>query len=264
MNSGNGFQSRLVSMGLDGRIFIWTVNVADVHDFTPSKAYIISIEDLPKSLNTTQSVRREKESSRSSEVGITDASFTCENESLFAAGCVGGALFLCSLDQSMDSGSLSVSMNDKEFLNPVRMAYVPHRSSINSVQFSSKHNNLFLSSSVDGEIRVYESLDARPVALMHFECDKRSKSFWSQERGLIYCLTASGSIRSIRLSHESREDAKTGGSSKLYFDSNPYLLPGEVEEVTNLWPNRNKAACDEFAVFTSGKGLLSVWRKLGA
>lgn len=246
-----GSESVLVSLGSDGRIFLWKSNLLDANDLTPFKAFSVSTRDLGRSFPS----QSEKDSLRS-EVGIADASFSFENENLFVIGCFGGAVMLCSLNKAKDLGP-SLAPQDATDLNlatPVQMAYIPHRSTISSVDFSSADRNLFLSASEDGELRVYNALDSKPVALMHLELDRSSVCFWSRERCLIHCLTSGGTMRSISV----RQDGSQ--HTRLCCSSSPFLMHDIEEEVSHLWLNRCQRSGEELALL-SARGELSVWRR---
>lgn len=234
---------------------MWKLNLLDQKDLTPSKAFSVSTQDLGRSLSAPHSEKRNLRS----EVGITAASFSFEQEKLFVIGCCGGALLLCSVNRGNEEVPPSLPSSNEEDLNfttPVEMAYIAHRSTICCVDFSSAGRNLFLSASVDGEIRVYNVLDSKPVALMHLEFGLTSACFWSRERPVMYCLASGGAIRSISLMRDGSH------SSRLWYSSSgsPFLTPDE-EEVSNLWLNCSHSGSDEELALLSARGELSIWRR---
>jgi WD40 repeat protein len=252
----------LISLGLDGKILLWNVSPVDLNDMIPTKAFAVSTQDLGKSLPT----HSDKNSLRS-EVGIAAASFSPENETLFAIGCCGGSVLLCSLHHSLhphpkqEADLILRSTNEQhenKFDTPVQMAYIPHRSTICCMEFAPAGRNLFVSASADGEVRVYNALDSKPVALIHLEFGPTSACFWSKERLLIYCLASGGAIRSMTLTHDaSHHTSGSGSSSRLCFTSNPFQDQDEGE-VCNLWLNSwNKG--DEQLCLLSSRGELSIW-----
>lgn len=172
------------------------------------------------------------ESSSPSELGIISSSFSREDPYSFLVGCVGGSLFLCSLDttqsvQNNTDNSLLRSYNALEetvksisFYSPIRVSYVPHRNNVNCLEFCSTSRNLFLSGSIDGEVRVYNLLDIKPLAVLHVESGLRSVS-WSMDahetrhssslnkggtdgssefETFLYCLSQNGLLASFRFS----------------------------------------------------------------
>lgn len=243
-------ESVLVSLGTDGRIFLWVLNLLDLNDFTPSKAFSVSTQDLGRSLPA-----HSEKSNLRSEVGITAASFSFEHENLFVIGCCGGALLLCSLQPAQEVAPSLQSANEQDlnFATPVQMAYIAHRSTVCCVDFSATGRNLFLSASVDGEMRVYNALDSKPVALMHLEFGLASACFWSRERPVIYCLASGGTVRSIVLIHDGSHQ------SRLCYSCSPFLTTDE-EEVSNLWLNCWKRSSEELALL-SARGELSIWKR---
>ena len=166
-------------------------------------------------------------SSACSELGIISSCFSRDDPYNFLVGCVGGSLFLCSLD-SPQSGNLNqnkdashlhlynaleenVTKRNISFSSPIRISYVPHRNNVNSVEFCSTSRKLFVSGSIDGEVRVYDRLNIKPLAVLHVESGLRSVS-WSVQ------------------SHETRHSAagtKTGGcanGSSSEFETFLYCL----------------------------------------
>lgn len=247
-------ESLLISLGLDGRILVWNVSSVDLNDMIPTKAFAVSTQDLGKSLSLP--THSDKNGLRS-EVGIAAASFSFENDMLFAIGCCGGSVLLCSLHHKQEADLILRSTNElheNKFDTPVQMAYIPHRSTICCMDFSPAGRNLFVSASVDGEVRVYNALDSKPVALMHLEFGPTSACFWSQERLVIYCLASGGAIRSMALT----PDAPSHHSTRLCFTSNPFQ--DQEEEVSNLWLNHWQRG-DEQLCLLSSRGELSIWRR---
>ena len=206
------------------------------------------------------------ESSSPSELGIVSSSFSREDPFNFLVGCVGGSLFLCSLDtqpgqQNTDPFLRSYNAQEKtgkniSFTSPVRVSYVSHRSNVNSVEFCWTSRNLFLSGSVDGEVRVYNLLDVKPLAILHVESGLRSAS-WSAEavyetrnstpvtkRGSsefetsLYCLLQNGLLASFRFSlvvpASSSSSSHSAASSQLPSSSSSPISSSLFEENNKL------------------------------
>lgn len=232
--------SKLVSLGCDGRIFVWEFSLTEGSDFfSPCRAFAVSTTDLGRTFHAGKTSTR-------SEVGIASASF-CDDEDqeeiVFVIGCFGGAVLRCHVNQE--------SSHDLGFDSPVGLAYAPHRSSITSVQFSPRERNLFLSASEDGEIRVFKSLDSKPVALLHLSLEKSAPCVWSHEGLVIFFLSSGGLLRSIALSPD---------HSRLYHCTTPFLAQElEEQEVSSFWLNDYESRADELAVLSS-RGDLCVWR----
>lgn len=224
-------------MGSDGRIFQWQLNLTEKSEFlVPFRAFAVSTTDLGRSSHTTKT---------RSEVGIAAASFSYDQEKQFVIGCLGGSVLLCRLDPDLQSSGTQ----DLSFGSPVQMAYAPHRSSVTSVQFCRKDRNLFFSASDDGEIRVFNSLDSKPVALLHVQCERSTAFFWSNQRMVIFFVASGGVIRSIALSRD---------LSRLCLMTTPFLAPDE-QEVCNLWTNEYERHGDELALLSS-RSEVCVWR----
>lgn len=227
---------------------MWNTNLLDVNDLTPYKAFAVSIQDLGKNLQADSGKNDPR-----SEVGITAAAFSLENEKLFVIGCCGGAVLLCSTDHKELAPSLkSTNEGDMSFKTPVQMGYAAHRSTIYSIDFSPSTRNLFVSASSDGEIRVYNSLDSKPVALIHQEIGPASACFWSRIRPVLYSLVMAGTVRSISLIRDGTHE------NRLCYGSSPFLVPDE-EEVSNLWLNYSHRSGDEIALL-SDRCELSIWQ----
>lgn len=254
VTAGKNKEPILISLGLDGKIFVWQVKSVDLNDIIPVKACAVSTQDLGRSLPT----HSDKNSLRS-EVGIAAASFSFENDKLFVIGCCGGAVLLCSLPHKEEADLILRPTNEQELNKletPVQMAYIPHRSTICCIEFSSSASasgrNLFVSASADGEVRVYNALDSKPVALMHLEFGPTSACFWSRERLVIYCLASGGAIRSMALTRDASHEGR------LSFCSNPFQ---DQEEVCNLWRNYWHKGDSEQLSLLSSRGELSIWRR---
>ena len=212
-------------------------------EFSPHKAYSVSTHDLSRSFAST---RLDKQSI-SSEAGITKAAFASEQDGTdgcFVIGCFGGSVLLCSHSTAADQES------------PVQMAFTPHRTTIACLQFSGKQRHLLLSASIDGEIRVYNVLDSRPLAVMHHEeLGDRGTCVWSREASALYCLT-SGTIRSIILSSSSHDRV-----SLRYSQQEPLPALDPEDEVSNLWLNDRESGCEQLTLL-SARGDLCVWRRV--
>lgn len=261
-------QQQLVSLGLDGKIFVWLMDGSsfeeggeDTKDLILSQAFVILIESVGLRANVVREAQQQRKGSRSylpsspsisserrasvtkgaisssssktesssaSELGIIASSFSREDPYNFLVGCVGGSLYLCSLDtQSGQNNAATASLRSYNalqetgksilFNSPIRVSYVPHRNNVNSVEFSPTSRNLFLSASIDGEVRVYNLLDIKPLSVLHVESGLRSVS-WpmkghetrhsssaakdepSEFETFLYCLLQNGLLASFRFS----------------------------------------------------------------
>lgn len=243
-----------------------------------SKSYLPSSPSSPSSSQRRASVTKgavsssssKTESSSASELGIISSSFSREDPYNFLVGCVGGSLFLCSLDttssghnstQNATFVQSSPSFHALEetgrrnisFTSPVRISYVSHRNNVNSVEFCSTSRTLFLSGSIDGEVRVYNLLDIKPLAVLHVECGLRSVSWSSQAHEtrhsscsvtkegrssefetFLYCLLQNGILASFRFSLVSPSSLPHPSSSSP--SSTSYTNSSLSEENNKLHP----------------------------
>lgn len=223
--------------------------------YLPSSPYSDTEKDRRASVTKgdVSSSSSKTESSSPSELGIISSSFSREDPYNFLVGCVGGSLFLCSLDttQSVQDSSLR-SYNALEetaksisYYSPIRVSYVSHRNNVNSVEFCSTSRNLFLSGSIDGEVRVYNLLDVKPLAILHVESGLRCVS-WSVDshetrlpssvtkggtdgssefETFLYCLSQNGLLASFRFSLVFPASSFQQSSSSLSSEENNKLHP---------------------------------------
>lgn len=219
-------------------------------------------------------------SSACSELGIISSCFSRDDPYNFLVGCVGGSLFLCSLD-APQSGNLSqnkdashlhlynaleenVTKRNISFFSPIRISYVPHRNNVNSVEFCSTSRKLFVSGSIDGEVRVYDRLNIKPLSVLHVESGLRSVS-WSVQshetrhsaagtkagsangsssefETFLYCLLQNGLLASFHFSlvspssSSSSLSAHSHSSSSSTVVSSSSLILSHEEENNKLHP----------------------------
>jgi PREDICTED: predicted protein-like len=202
----------LISFGMDGKIIIWAQNKKD-KSLEAVAVYIIYIRDLPKTLGVKNS------SVTDTELAIISFSFDPEVESSFIVGCQGGAIFQCSIEDTERLKSLSnVNLSRVEPKSPIVLSYAPHRAHLNWVQFSLKLRKTFLSFAADNELRIYNSLQPKPLSIFH--CDFKFASIqWLfkingmigvQDDGYLSVFSVTGDEHKIKQIHKFwLEDKKT-------------------------------------------------------
>lgn len=198
----------LISLGFDGRILLWKLNSEGKTDLVLLQIFSVFVQDLPKGLAVPASASRKKTQEEVvSEVGISCSAINYKDSS-FVVGCVGGAIFLCSFDVTssipcQDRRSLlSGKTRIKTSSSPIKMTYTPHRSNLQSLDFSLHDRSIFLSCDAEGELRVYNVLESRPISVLHLNSGVTT-CFWSMvKNGLIYCLKSSGSLVTLKFFEE--------------------------------------------------------------
>ena len=173
----------IVSSGLDGKILLWEIQ--NYKSLVHKKSFVILTDDLPRSLSI-------KGNKSNSEVGIFSMSFNTEYPSIFVVGCYGGALFQCSLTNEKTLDTFSNDEN-ASFTSPIVRSFAPHRGHVKIVQFCQTLRNIFLSCSLDCELRVYSLLNSKPLMVIHTE-KLIVNAEWSSSKLNIIILTEDGYI----------------------------------------------------------------------
>ncbi|KAI1292206.1 Dynein axonemal intermediate chain 2 [Halotydeus destructor] len=190
-SKGDQGHDQLVSMGLDGRIYLWKMNNENKSQLQAVKVFVITVQNMPRTLGIKSSANLD------SLVGITSASFSSEDPAAFIVGCHGGAIFQCSLLSTTPApvhSSRELSVVDHQLFSPLVNTFAPHRGHIISVEFSPLLRNVFLSSAADGELRIYSLLNTKPLVLIHCPTGL-SRAAWSTVRqSAVYVLQADGLI----------------------------------------------------------------------
>ena len=179
---------KIISCGLDGKILIWKVNDKSIQLF---EAFVILAQDMPRTIHI-------KGDKSEAEVGIECLSLNCEDPNIFIIGCIGGAIFQCSLVNKkpvLYKSQSSISTKDKniEFKSPIVMSYASHRSHVNVVQFSPISRNVFFSCSSDSELRIYNILQSVPLIVIHTDVPLVS-SQWSPSQPIIAGVGTDGRV----------------------------------------------------------------------
>lgn len=253
----------------------------------------------------SSSSSKTSESSSPSELGVISSSFSREDPYNFLVGCVGGFLFLCSLDtaQSVQNNTdtslrsynaLEERVKSISYYCPIRVSYVSHRNNVNSVEFCSTSRNLFLSGSIDGEVRVYNLLDIKPLAVLHVESGLRSVS-WSVDahetrlssssvtevgtdgssefETFLYCLSQNGLLASFRFSLVSHTMSSSSQQSSSSSEENNKLHPvaqfplprdDQITQGITYFSFNNSSRKDGKILISiaTERGLVSVWELL--
>ena len=178
--------TRIISCGMDGRVLVWKVMLKSIE---LEQAFAVLAQDMPK----TMQIKGDKSET---EVGIVSMSFNCDDPNIFVIGCVGGALFQCSLlsDKPIYSKTLPLIANTRTALkSPIVMSYVGHRSHISAVQFSPVERNTFFSCSSDSELRINSILQTLPLMVIHTDVPLVSAQ-WSPSRPTIASVGVDGRV----------------------------------------------------------------------
>lgn len=177
---------RIISCGLDGNVLVWKFSDKSLQ---LEKAFVVLAQDMPKSMQ----IKRDN-----SEVGIVSMSFNCDDSNIFIIGCIGGAIFQCSLlnekpilNKSIDE--ISNEHKKVELKSPIVMSYASHRSHISLLQFSPLSRNIFFSCSSDSELRIYNILQTLPIVVIHTDVPLVSGQ-WSYSQPNIAAVGADGRV----------------------------------------------------------------------
>lgn len=194
-STNSDYLNLVVTFSQDGFIIRWQF------DYKSSQLTIIDISsiyliDLPKSLAI------KNDSPNPIEVCLSSFTFEPEDETNFIVGCEGGAIFLCSLSGStrINGRTFKARSNNSKLAaikekNPIIMSYAPHRARVNCLDFGKNLRNLFLSTGLDQELRIWNLLQNKPLNVLH--CDTNlivERWLWGsakivgiEENGLICC-----------------------------------------------------------------------------
>lgn len=91
-------------------------------------------------------------------VGVTALSYSKINPKDFILGTESGLVLKCNMDNLTQ---LSAGKSDIKFNNLITFAYSPHTGPIHATAYCPTHRNLFLTSSNDGTVRLYSTLQVR-------------------------------------------------------------------------------------------------------
>ena len=231
----------LISLGFDGKILLWKLQSSSQQTTTSGdivrqttynlilvQIFAVFIQDLPKNLTpvsaSSSSTRRRSISSGSrtndevsSEVGISCSALNPEDNKSFIVGCIGGAIFLCSLDTSkvITTDKKPITLLKNKSSSPIKVTYAAHRSNVQGLDFSvHSRGKVFISCDSQGEVRVYNVLETRPVSVIHVE-EGLNCCLWSRVReSFIYCLRSDRHLISLSFFADEEDADQPGQDAK--------------------------------------------------
>lgn len=169
------YQNLLISFSQDGLIVKWKFEFKN-DALEVLEVFSILLADLPRSLAASDS------SLPLVGVALRSVAFEPEDQSHFVVGCEGGAIFLCSLNGSRRSNGRTFSSRRKpakvQERNPIVMSYAPHRARVKCIYFSKSLRNVFLSTGLDQELRIWNLLQSKPLHVLHNDCNLTT-AVWS-------------------------------------------------------------------------------------
>ncbi|KRX07564.1 WD40-repeat-containing domain [Pseudocohnilembus persalinus] len=94
----------------------------------------------------------------------------------------------------------------KFYINPINFAYEQHFGPVYSISYSPFHRNLFLTSSIDGSIRLYDLLQQKPLLTIDLVSSYIFKVEWSQTRPTVFAAALSnGDLKIFDLSYSKKQ-----------------------------------------------------------
>lgn len=229
-----------MSISYDGRILLWKYDV-NKRSLLAFKCYSIVTKDLPKTIC--------KDTIGKSKVGLSAGSVVSRGASncKLVIGCWGGGLLLCSLEWKEQEMAINSKGLTEKTDSPVVLSFAPHRSNITCINLWRENCFLFLSTSSDGELRVYHLNQSKPVAVYHCESSIVS-AYWSLSDSLIYTLMEdSASVALIDFNANEEEE------NRLISRQSTLMIRHKSENVISFWPNGHKGRLEELAlVWISG------------
>eukprot|EP01116_Phalansterium_solitarium_P014006 TRINITY_DN31494_c0_g1_i1.p1 TRINITY_DN31494_c0_g1~~TRINITY_DN31494_c0_g1_i1.p1 ORF type:complete len:553 (-),score=150.15 TRINITY_DN31494_c0_g1_i1:65-1723(-) len=177
--------SRLVTIGSDGRVLLWTLQqrLDTTWRLTLTQAYVLSL-------------RAKSVGDMSAATGGTALSFNVDDVAAFVTGTEGGRLYKCALqglerlreaDRAEQAGLTNAPPPAKlPIENPVQFTFESHAAPVHSVSSSPFHRNLFLSCSADTSIRLYHALKPKSLLSLVPSASYLYCVTWSPIRPLVF------------------------------------------------------------------------------
>ncbi|XP_076461827.1 cytoplasmic dynein 2 intermediate chain 2-like [Babylonia areolata] len=206
----------VVSIGGDGKILVWKVDPKRFR-LKLLDGFVVMAQSLPRGMKV-RGVRGDKE------IGVTSLCFSHEDPDTFLVGSESGCIFRCSM-HAKGSPAGSHIMSSIPLRSPVTFTFNPHHGPVHAVDCSRFHRHAFVSSGQDQCLRVYNLLQAQPVATI--------------EPGKGYLYAASWSPVSPTVFATTTES----GHLLLYDLSTPSLVPTYTVEAS---PAKQPVFCLQF------------------
>ncbi|XP_062504562.1 cytoplasmic dynein 2 intermediate chain 2-like [Corticium candelabrum] len=159
----------LLTAGNDGRILLWQFNPKS-HQLKLIQRYVMLTDSVPRRMRISKAPGN-------SPMGVTCLSFSHENKTQFIACTENGGVFKCILSD-VHTGS------DHEHC-PITFTYVAHHGPVYGVDCSPFHRNLFITSSTDTTIRIYNMLQSKPVMCIEPGAGYVFATGWSPIRPMV-------------------------------------------------------------------------------
>ncbi|XP_028967919.1 WD repeat-containing protein 34-like [Galendromus occidentalis] len=164
---------RLLSAGIDGALKLWKIRDKSLN---VSEEFVVTTWDADAKLTSRVEAA----------VGVTCTSFSCFDDTQFSIGTEGGYVMVGSLTAPRAAFGAGKKC--------VTMSYKRHQGHVTSTYFAPHSRNVFLTSSVDMEARIYSQLQQAPViSIVHSE--QLVKAVWSPMEQLhIVTATCAGLV----------------------------------------------------------------------
>ncbi|KAK4323474.1 hypothetical protein Pmani_005825 [Petrolisthes manimaculis] len=182
----------LVATTSTGYVLVWSFSITK-QQLTLKTGFLVRSEDVPR-------VGRGSLNERSG-LGITAASFNCEDSLLFLLGGVGGRLFICNAASETRTG---VEYGGVELRACVSSTLSSHAGKVVAAEFSPYHRNAVITAASDDQIRLYTILQAnKPVCSVHSQ-EGLTCARWSPYRPVVVAVgKVTGQVTLLDLSSKS-------------------------------------------------------------
>jgi len=233
-----GKNSKLISLGMDGKVLVWEVRLSKLQnpEMVLVQGFVLSGRAIPRGHPAAPT-------NRNTDIGGTCMSFSREDSSVFVVGTESGGVMKCSTlskEIPMDRGV------KVQFHSPVTLVYNPHSGPVYQTHFSPFHRNLFLTASTDCTMRLYNALQPKPFQVLEPVAGYVFSVQWSPVRPLVFA-------------------ASTSNGSLLIYDLKvnricPVLtIPAYQTKSPVYCVAFNPKSC-EVLCSADGKGMVKVWR----
>ncbi|KAI8926392.1 WD40-repeat-containing domain protein [Entophlyctis helioformis] len=230
----------LVSVGNDGKILFWDL----ANDLVSPKAVTqILYANIPRSLKPTTATTLKFDVP----VGATSVAFSKLSPHDFFLGTEAGHVFKCTSQHAAQIAPKQREQGSKA-PSPIQFAYASHVGPVQTIAHSPFHRNLFLTCGTDGNVRLYNQLQPKPLLTWEPSSQALCSVDWSPSRPPVFaCTTIEGNILIYDLSA-----SRTAPSVILNVNDD-----GRTAGRTNASPGSTLQSLQESASRTGSKAALS-------
>jgi len=172
----------LISVGADGKILFWDYNQLK-RKLTMTKRFLLKSENIPRAFR--QGVLR-----NDVEIGISCLSFSQQVQNAIYIGTEGGGILKCLTDSNTSKTTTKHSDGEKYF-SPIIQGFEGHTSTVNAIDASPHHQNIFASCSSDTRVHIYSTLNVNPLHVIEPSAQYLLTVQWSPRNSTVFCITTS-------------------------------------------------------------------------